>query len=375
MPKNVVVIGAGVSGLTSAFLLLQTYKLDSLTIVASELPGDTFAHDYTSPWAGANWMSFAKSSDPTQIRRDSITYKLLNDLADNAPETGIKKYTAKLFWNKNVEETPWYIQTRFANGIRSISDEELRYRNMDPNEYVGYEYQSITVTPVIYCHYLRSRIEKLGGVIKRIPKIEDLKKSFIDNELDLPFGKPDLLVNCSGLGSKVFLQSIEPEEAAKVIPVKGQIVVVQNDLPFQLVVENLPDNGPNGKPYYGKDQFLNIFPRGDGYCIIGGIMKKGDWSKKVDPSLTESILKMCGQHVPELDGKFKKLYDYCALRPGREGGVRVEKKKYYDNDLTVIHNYGIGGAGYQASYGLSLDVCELASDILGPKRQVCPFKL
>ena len=45
---------AGVSGLTSAFLLSRkgTYNI---TVVAKHMPGD-YDVEYASPWAGANYM-------------------------------------------------------------------------------------------------------------------------------------------------------------------------------------------------------------------------------------------------------------------------------------------------------------------------------
>lgn len=56
---KIVVLGAGVSGLTSALSLLQLFpeQIQELTILSSELLGDYHAHDFTSPWAGANWQS------------------------------------------------------------------------------------------------------------------------------------------------------------------------------------------------------------------------------------------------------------------------------------------------------------------------------
>jgi hypothetical protein len=37
-----------------------------------------------------------------------------------------------------------------------------------------------------------------------------------------------------------------------------------------------------------------------------------------------------------------------SLSAGREGGARIEKEKI--NDRFVIHSYGAGGTGFQASW-------------------------
>ena len=46
-----------------------------------------------------------------------------------------------------------------------------------------------------------------------------------------------------------------------------------------------------------------------------------------------------------------------GLRPGREGGARIEKERI--GDLLVVHSYGHGGGGYQSSYGCAEDVVRL----------------
>ena len=43
---------AGVSGLTSAYLLSQR-KENNVTVIAKHMPGD-YDIEYASPWAGAN---------------------------------------------------------------------------------------------------------------------------------------------------------------------------------------------------------------------------------------------------------------------------------------------------------------------------------
>ncbi|ERF75032.1 hypothetical protein EPUS_06163 [Endocarpon pusillum Z07020] len=52
--KRIVVVGAGVAGLTTALLLSKnpSYKI---TVAAKYMPGD-YHIEYASPWAGANYM-------------------------------------------------------------------------------------------------------------------------------------------------------------------------------------------------------------------------------------------------------------------------------------------------------------------------------
>jgi ribulose 1,5-bisphosphate synthetase/thiazole synthase len=51
---NIVVLGAGVTGLTTALLLARSGKYD-ITVVSKHMPGD-YDIEYASPWAGANYL-------------------------------------------------------------------------------------------------------------------------------------------------------------------------------------------------------------------------------------------------------------------------------------------------------------------------------
>lgn len=370
---KVVVVGAGISGLSTAYCLLNVFgdQIKELVILAKEVPGSFHAHDYTSPWAGANWHSFASNDDFAQIERDRITYNRLTKLAKDCPESGVKEYKLKLFSQKK-KPVSWFIKENFVRDLTEISDEEMKYRNLDPAKYYGHEFTTFTVTPAPYKFWLVGEIKKLGGSLKQVRAIES-----IEDVPDILGYVPDLVINATGLNAGKFLYTYEPEELQNVHPVKGQIVQIYEDLPFQIVIDKLPAED-DALPY----QFLNMFPRGDGGCIIGGIMKKNDWSDSVDKGLSKSIVAVCQNHVPELQNAT--VYNtYCALRPGRTGGVRVELSKYPlpngKGELNVVHNYGIGGAGYQASHGLSLEACFVASQVLGSPKSIrqnkCPVKL
>lgn len=54
-----------------------------------------------------------------------------------------------------------------------------------------------------------------------------------------------------------------------------------------------------------------------------------------------------------------------GLRPVRAGGPRVEGEVI--DGIHVVHNYGHGGAGYQASYGCAIEVAKLVGIALSEK--------
>lgn len=366
--ENVVVVGSGISGFTTASVLLDKYpQIKKLIIVGREIINDpaytSLQHEFTSWAGGANHMSFAADDDYKQQERDLITYKKFMYLGRNFKNSGIRIMKNKLIMFK-TSNTPWYIKDHACEGICTISDAELEYRGLDPNIYKGFEYLTCTITPYIYLGFLRNKLEKTEKVaIKKCPKT---LFSFADVQDFVGF-KPDLIVNCTGLGARSILSTYSCEKAEveeNIIPYKGQICVINKDLPFQLTVEDLPSDEyvcDYVKKIEGAYQFSHVFPRSDGYAIVGGISCPGVYDntkyKDVSTKLIENITKF----VPELveNGPIEIIFDYVALRPGRKGGVRLEYKKY--DDYNVIHNYGIGGAGFQASVGLALEVSELVN--------------
>jgi D-amino-acid oxidase len=82
-------------------------------------------------------------------------------------------------------------------------------------------------------------------------------------------------------------------------------------------------------------------------------------------------MKRCVDLCPALtDGKgieaLSIVRHAVGLRPMREGGPRVEKEKI--NGVWVVHNYGHGGYGYQASYGSAYAAVNLVEEVAGVEK-------
>lgn len=56
----------------------------------------------------------------------------------------------------------------------------------------------------------------------------------------------------------------------------------------------------------------------------------------------------------------------AGLRPSREGGARVEgvEVDVGGRQGLIVHNYGAGGTGFQAGYGMALEAVEAAATAL-----------
>lgn len=210
----------------------------------------------------------------------------------------------------------------------------------------------------MYLSWLVGQIIKNGGTVKRgIAKHVNDAASFHHS------GKrADVVVNCTGLSS-LTLGGVEDE---KLYPARGQIVVVRND-PGVMTSVSGTDDGPDEATYImhrAAGELDTPFPlptpaesdtcNSGGGTILGGCLQKHNWDSQPDPNLAIRIMKRSVQLCPALtNGKgiehLSVIRHAVGLRPMREGGPRVEKEKI--DDVWVVHQFGHGGYGYQASYG------------------------
>ena len=175
----------------------------------------------------------------------------------------------------------------------------------------------------------------------------------------------DLVLNCTGLGSA----KLGGVTDSKVVPARGQIVVVRNEY-----------TGGRGRMLSfsgtddGDDEACYIMTRAaGGGTVLGGCYQKGSWESQPDPNLAVRIMKRAVAACPELTGgKGIEALDVVrhgvGLRPVREGGTRVEMEKI--GGVWVVHNYGAGGAGYQSSYGCARAAVRLVEEALGERAKL-----
>lgn len=151
---------------------------------------------------------------------------------------------------------------------------------------------------------------------------------------------------------------------SKLHPARGQIVIVRNDPGAMVSVSGTDD---------GEDEVVYVMTRASGGgTVIGGSYQKHNWDSNPDPNLAVRIMKraveLCPALVPE--GKGIEGLDIIrhgvGLRPLREGGPRVEREVV--DGVPVVHNYGHGGFGYQASFGCASAAVKLAKEALEDQR-------
>lgn len=205
----------------------------------------------------------------------------------------------------------------------------------------------------MYLPYLVGRCVKNGSTMKRA----NLKHISDAAELHHSGKKADVIVNCTGL----LASKLGGVMDKKIVPARGQVVVVRNDPGFMMGISGTDD---------AEDELSYMMTRAaGGGTVLGGTYQLGNWESQPDPSIATRIMKRAVELCPALTGgKGIEALDIIrhgvGLRPTRISGVRIEKEKI--GDTWVVHNYGHGGWGYQSSYGCSAAAKELVGQVLEP---------
>ncbi|KAI1810109.1 FAD dependent oxidoreductase [Poronia punctata] len=351
---NIVVVGAGVSGLTCAYLLSKQTD-NVVTIVAKHMPGD-YDIEYASPIAGANVLPMATEKNSSWERRSWLELKRL---ALEVPEAGIHLQKSHVYRReKDIEklrkggynfdglfvENPWY-KPMFED-FRELPKEELPAGIAS-----GCEFGSVCINVMLYLPWLVGQCRKNGvvlrrGILNHITEASDMSHTG---------KKADVVINTTGLMASRLGGVMD----SKVIPVRGQVVVVRNEAPYMLTKSGTDD---------AEDEVCYVMTRAaGGGTVLGGTYSKGEWESQPNANQAVRIMRRVIEMMPDItngrgiDG-FDIVRHAVGLRPYREGGVRIEKEKI--GDTWVVHNYGHAGWGYQGSYGCAEDVVTLVDEVL-----------
>lgn len=84
---------------------------------------------------------------------------------------------------------------------------------------------------------------------------------------------------------------------------------------------------------------------------------------------TESILSRTTSMLPGLaSSETQILGAFSGLRPSREGGARISKETILVDGTgpqgVLVHNYGAGGTGFQAGYGMAVEAVNTVTEEL-----------
>lgn len=336
-PETVVVVGAGVVGLSTA-LRIQQYlsPSQSILLVAREFPSNE-SINYASPWAGAHYRPVPGSS-PHVLREASQahrTYDYLKRVAADEPGAGVQ-------FIKGIEhlEAPpaEYLDAQSVRNVYSSMDD---FRLLAKDELPGgvkwgAEYGTWVINSPVYCAHLLRKFILKGGQTKQYT-LATIREAFS------LIGGVKTVVNCSGLGFE------DPDSFI----IRGQTCLVRNPVSATITRQNTD----------GSWSFCIPRPL-DGGTIIGGTKQPHEWDPNPSPEIRARLLSNASKWFPfteESGGQFDVIRDIVGRRPAREGGVRMEVENLSDGK-NLVHAYGAGGRGFEISWGVADDTTRLMLD-------------
>jgi D-amino-acid oxidase len=309
--NNVLVVGAGVIGLSTAVCLAEAGL--PVRVLAGEPPAAS-----TSAVAGAI-IAGPVTIEPVgaAVGWNRISVAEFTELAGQ-PDTGVRLARGRMVLSAGEQIPGW---ARALAGFAPCT----------PDEHAGYPVAFWLDSPIVdmprYLNYLAGRLAAAGGELEIRPV----------GSLGELAGQAPVLVNCTGLGAR----GLVGDEQVK--PVRGQHVIVRNPGLTEFFYEQGP--GP---------MITNYLPHGE-RLVLGGTIHRGDGNLAPDPEQAEEILRRCATVEPRLAG-VEVLDVQVGLRPGRPA-IRLEEERL--GGLRVIHNYGHGGVGVGMSWGCAHAVADL----------------
>ena len=326
---DVLVVGAGVIGLTTAICLAEAGL--TVAVAAAEPPRQT-----TSVAAGALWGPHLVGLDDRIDRWAAVTRERLAELAE--PTIGANELRGIV---------------RTANGVAATATADAEppefaltgtLARCEPGEVpAGYATAWRLSAPLIampeYLEYLAVRLGRAGGTTAFAVRFATLH----DARGYAPRAR--VIVNCAGYGAR----DLVADQA--VVPVRGQAVVVRNPGLRDFFV----GTGATGWP------LTYLFPH-EHVVLLGGTEDVGSDSRAADPATAARIIDACAAIRPQLRDAAV-LEHRVGLRPLRPS-VRLDAEQAADG-VTLVHSYGHGGAGVTLSWGCAEDCVRLVLAALG----------
>ena len=336
MNNQIIVVGAGVSGLTCAVRLLEAGF--AVRVIAAELPGTDPAParrgsrppGMCSKRAAAIWYPFRIKPEDRVRRWGARSLAAYRELAETSG-SGVRMVDFRVLHGQKQKKKA--LVKLDVCGREMIKSDELpssRYA-------AGVRIRVPFIDTTVFLPSLEAWVRDLGGTLEHRAPLRSLREVR---------GQAPVVVNCTGLGARRLCHD------ERMRPERGQVLYARAP-----AVERWSVAIPrHGDPIY-------VFPRTSD-VVLGGTDEVGIWDERTDETSLDRIQDACCALEPALQEGYEVLGSAAGLRPVRRGGVRLEPEHRPDG-LTVIHNYGHGGAGYTVAWGCADEVTGLVKQAFG----------
>lgn len=322
--QKIVVLGAGVVGLTAALRLHERFG----GRVAIEIVAERVAERTLSRVAAASFYPFAVShpSVGEWLHYGRKRFQELVGVREPVPSGVIEREGFEIEPRPIAGRSPTEYLLPSQRASRSRGERVERFR-------------LFIIEMPIYLPYLKARVAAAGIPIRvaRIASLDELGDGII--------------VNCTGWAAGRLVRDPELK------PTYGQLVRVEAD---DVEVFALDERDAAAPTY--------VVPRSRD-VVVGSIdrpfdpVATGFEPPPPDPIVTHQILERGTLLDPKLE-RARVLESYCGIRP-RRSSVRVEIDRELSNSRRVIiHDYGHGGGGVTLSWGCAEEVANRIEPLL-----------
>lgn len=313
-PPDVLVLGAGVIGLTTALVLrerglvVEVWHRDDAAATVSAV-------------AGAIWYPFLAEPRARVLAWSAATFRRLEALARD-PASGVHMQPVVEVFATDAPDLWW---APAAGPIERVpaaavpAPYRAAIRHVVP----------VCATPT-HLPWLAATLRARGGTLRRR----------VVQSLDEALAAAPRVVNCTGLGARELCGDRELRA------VRGQVVVVDRIAGVDARIDDTA-----AQPFY-------VIPRGD-ELVLGGTAQDGDERLAPDPADTRAILDGLAAAIPALRLAVVRR-ERVGLRPYRST-VRLEREDVGPG-RRLVHNYGHGGSGYTLAWGCADEAARLLLD-------------
>lgn len=375
---HVLVIGGGVTGLTTAWFLLDSgYRV---TIISQEWATHTSSHRLTSQVAGALWELPPAGCGPqaVQAKLDMVqgwaleSFQVYSTMASNkelADAFGLKISSCTSFHTNKIEDDTvkskkmdLILRNNLPGFQWSLPNLISKY-NVNQSSHGGlkdaYEHLAPVIDTDIAMPFLLRHVRAKGATL--ITDTITTSLPAIESHL-LRTYNASAIVNATGVGG------LETASDESVYPLRGAVLRAINDGSDFPRVTNAMVVSTESQPDGNFRDMAFIVPRNDNILILGSITQPNQWNFNLTPESADikEMRKRCEDLIPALkNARLDPKYPLAqGARPYRKGNVRVEREQPKGGGQSrIVHAYGHGGAGWSLAFGSGRECLRLIEEI------------